>query len=64
MLLNTRTGLTEMEIAQFGTAGSLPTSCFPKVISGPGIDVNMVSSTAYETQLGDRYQVTMGLLGG
>lgn len=64
MLINTRTGLTEIEISQFGTAGSLPTSCFPKVISGPGIDINMVSPTTYKTKLGDRYQVTMGLLGG
>ncbi len=64
MLLNLRTGLNEIEISQFGTAGSLPTSCFPKVLSGPSIDINMVSPTTNDIKLGDRFQVTMGLIGG
>lgn len=64
MLLNMRTGLTEIEVSQFGTAGSLPTSCFPKVLSGHRIDLNMVSPVTNELKLGDRFQATMGLLGG
>src|SRR5690606_20810416 len=64
MLLNTRTGLTEVEISQFGTAGSLPTNLFPKVLAGDRIDLNMVSPTTNVLKLGDRFQVSMGLIGG
>ena len=64
MLLNTRTGLNEIEISQFSTAGSLPTNLFPKVLAGDRIDLNMVSPTTNELKLGDRFQVTMGLIGG
>lgn len=64
ILLNLRTGLTEIELSQFGTAGSLPTSCFPKVLSGERIDVNMASPISNKIRLGDRFQVTMGLIGG
>lgn len=64
ILLNTRTGLTEVELSQFGTVGSLPTNIFPKVLSGSRIEVNMLSPTTKELELGDRYQVSMGLKGG
>jgi hypothetical protein len=64
MLLNFRTGLNEVEISQFGTAGSLPTSCFPKVLSGARMDLGMVSPTTNMVKLGDRFQVNMGLRGG
>lgn len=64
MLLNLRTGLTEVELSQYTTAGSLPTSCFPKVISGDRTEINMVSPTTNEIKLGDRFQVTVGLIGG
>ena len=64
MLLNTRTGLNEVEISQFATAGSIPTTLFPKVLAGDRMDLNMVSPTTNELKLGDRFQVTMGLIGG
>lgn len=64
MLLHARTGLTEVEISQKSTAGSLPTSLFPKVLAGDRIDLNMVSPTSNELKLGDRFQVSMGLIGG
>ena len=64
IIVNLRTGLDEIEMSQYGTAGSLATSCFPKVLSGPSIDVNMVSPTTNEIKLGDRFQATMGLIGG
>lgn len=64
MLLNTRIGINEVEISQFGTAGSLPTNLFPKVLAGDRIDINMVSPTTNELKIGDRFQVTMGLVGG
>ena len=64
MLLHTRTGLTEVEISQFHTAGSLPTTLFPKALAGDRIDLNMVSPTTNVLNLGDRFQVSMGLIGG
>ncbi len=64
MLLNTRTGLNEVEISQFSTAGSLPTTCFPKVISGDRMRFGMVSPTTNEVRLGDRFQISLGLIGG
>lgn len=64
MLLNARTGLTEIEISQFHTAGSLPTNLFPKVLAGDRIDINMTSCTTNVAELGDRFQVSMGLIGG
>lgn len=64
MLLNFRTGMNEVEISQFQTAGSLPTTLFPKSLAGDRIDLNMVSPTTNELKLGDRFQVTMGLVGG
>lgn len=64
MLLNLRTGLNEVEISQFGTAGSLPQSCFPKVLSGARMNLGMVSPTTNVVKLGDRFQVNMGLRGG
>lgn len=64
MLLNIRTGFDEIEISQFSTAGSLPTNIFPKVLAGDRIDLNMVSPTTNQLKLGDRLQVSMGLIGG
>lgn len=64
MLLNFRTGLNEVEISQFQTSGSVPTTLFPKVLAGDRIDLNMVSPTTNELKLGDRFQVTMGHVGG
>lgn len=64
MLLNFRTGLNEVEISQFQTSGSIPTTLFPKVLAGDRIDLNMVSPTTNELKLGDRFQVTMGHVGG
>ena len=64
MLRHTRTGLTEFEISQKSTAGSLPTTLFPKVLAGDRMDLNMVSPTTNKLKLGDRFQVTMGLIGG
>ncbi|NMA66852.1 MAG: hypothetical protein GX957_11560 [Clostridiaceae bacterium] len=65
MLLSLRTGMTELEVSQNGTAGSLPTTCFPKVVSGNRMDLGMTSNTTInEIKLGDRFQVTMGLRGG
>ncbi len=63
-LLNTRTGLNEVEISQFGTSGFLPTSIFPKVLAGDRMDIGMVSPTTNEVKLGDRLQVSIGLIGG
>ena len=54
-----------MEASQTNTAGFLPTTCFPKVVSGKRIDLGMTSNTSVnEIKLGDRFQVTMGLRGG
>ncbi len=64
ILLNLRTGLNEIEVSQFSTAGSLATSCFPKVLSGTSVDVNMVSPTTNKVKLGDKFQATVGLIGG
>lgn len=64
ILLNTRTGLNEVEISQFGTYGCLPTTTFPKVLAGSRIDMGMVSPTTNEIKLGDRFQVSVGLIGG
>lgn len=65
ILLNLRTGMTELEASQTNTAGFLPTTCFPKVVSGKRIDLGMTSNTSVnEIKLGDRFQVTMGLRGG
>ncbi|MGI6383497.1 MAG: aminopeptidase P family N-terminal domain-containing protein [Tissierellaceae bacterium] len=64
MLLNTRTGLTEIEISQFQTSGSIPTNLFPKVLAGDRMDLNMVSPTSNVVNLGDRFQITMGHVGG
>lgn len=64
MLLNARTGLNEVEISQFSTCGSLPTSTFPKVIAGDRMDMGMVSPTTNQVKLGDRFQVNVGLIGG
>lgn len=63
-LLNTRTGLDEVEISRFGTCGFLPISTFPKVLAGDRIDMGMVSPTTNEVRLGDRFQVSVGLIGG
>lgn len=64
MLLNARTGLNEVEISQFGTYGCLPTATFPKVLAGDRIDIGMVSPTTNEVKLGDRFQISVGLIGG
>ena len=64
MLRYAQTGLNEIEISQRSTSGSLPTSLFPKVLAGERIDLNMVSPTTNELKLGDRFQVSMGLIGG
>ena len=64
MLLNTRTGLTEIEISRFQTSGSIPTNLFPKVLAGDRMDLNMVSPTSNVVNLGDRFQITMGHVGG
>ncbi|NBH72641.1 hypothetical protein D3Z51_11530 [Clostridiaceae bacterium] len=64
MLLHARTGLNEVEISQFGTHGFLPTSTFPKVLAGDRIDLGMASPTTNEVKLGDRFQVSVGLIGG
>ena len=64
MLLHARTGLTEVEISQKSTSGSLPTSLFPKVLAGDRMDLSMVSPTTNMLKLGDRFQVSMGLIGG
>lgn len=64
ILINARTGLTEVELSQFATYGALPTSAFPKVISGNRLDMGMVSPTTNKIKLGERFQVTMALLGG
>lgn len=64
MLLNFRTGLNEVEISQFSTAGSLPTACFPKVLAGDRMEFGMVSPTTNEVKLGDRFQISLGLIGG
>ncbi|SDI35601.1 M24 family metallopeptidase [Proteiniclasticum ruminis] len=64
MLRHTRTGLTEIEVSQYSTSGSLPTSLFPKVLAGERMDLGMVSPTTNKLKLGDRFQVSMGLIGG
>lgn len=64
MLMNVRTGLDEVEISQFGTYGGLQTATFPKVLAGKRIDIGMASPTTNKIKLGDRFQVSVGLVGG
>lgn len=64
MLINLRTGINEVELSKYITCGAIPTSVFPKVLSGDRMDIGMVSPTTNEIKLGDRFQVSVGLRGG
>ena len=64
VLLNFRTGMTELEASRLFMNGGLPFACHPKVLSGSRMDLGMVSPTTHEIRLGDRFQVSIGLRGG
>lgn len=64
ILQNVRTGMTEVEISQLGTYGCLPTTMFPKVLAGDRLDIGMVSPSTNVAKFGDRFQVSIGLIGG
>lgn len=64
VLTNFRVGMTELEASQLFCNGGLPFACHPKVLSGDRMDLGMVSPTTHRIQMGDRFQVSIGLRGG
>ena len=64
ILQEVRPEMTEVEISQLATCGFLPTTMFPKVLSGSRLEIGMASPSTKPAHFGERFQVSIGLIGG